>query len=490
MKQHWKFVVKACIFLSILGLLLNIYFHIITPQFLYDDSWPTTATYLGFYEMEKNSIDVLFFGSSHSAAAFIPQEIYNQYGIRSYNLSCEQQNMITSYYWLKEALRFQNPKVVVLDCLMLFDYKTQEPLNSVEACTRKAFDYMKWSLVKIEAVHTIGKEDENQSEISYYMPNIRYHSRWTGLTANDFKKNNEHYELKGFAPQFHCSGEEEDHFFLKGSTGEMEKTNDLMEKYFDKFVQLCKDNQMELLFVKTPYHDETIQKYNTIEAYAAEHGLCFIDMNEQAVYKETGLAAGEDMGDSAHSNIWGAKKMSAYIGNILSQGYHIESRQDEQWEKTKKYYEHVLEDGELIKSKNIDEYLCKLYAGLDRYDIFVSVKGDASAELRDSTIENMKMLGLEATLKDLYEGSYIAVISDQEVIERVDLKCIEKTGAIEKGLIPYYLMSAGYVSGNASSIKIYDQEYSLNREGLNFVIYSRESKKVIDSKAFNTSIFN
>lgn len=490
MRRHWKFAAKVCIFLCILWLLLYTYFHIITPKFLYNDSWPTTTTYLGFYEMEKNSIDVLFFGSSHCAAAFIPQEIYDKYGIRSYNLSCEQQNMITSYYWLKEALRFQKPKAVVLDCLMLFDYKTQEPLNSVEACTRKAFDPMKWSSVKVEAVHTIGKEDENQSEISYYLPNIRYHSRWMDLSSNDFTKGNKHYELKGFAPQYQCGGGSELNLFLEESTKETEKTNELMQKYFDEFVRLCKENQIECLLVKTPYHAESVQKYNTIKAYASKWGLLFEDMNEQTVWDKIGLAAEEDMSDSAHSNIWGARKMSVYVGDILSQVYHIESVLDEQWEKTGEYYQHTLEDGELIKTVDIDEYLDRLYAHRDRYDIFISVKGDASGGIQDSTIENLKKLGLEAAFWNLYESSYAAVISGQEIVERMDLQCIERTGSIGGGTVPYFLMSAGRASGDTSSVKIYNQEYSLNGEGLNFVVYSRECEKVVDSKTFNASILN
>lgn len=65
--------------------------------------------------MQKDTVDVLFLGSSHGVTSFLPQELYNQYGITGYNLGCEQQGMVTSYYWLKEALRYQSPKAVVLD---------------------------------------------------------------------------------------------------------------------------------------------------------------------------------------------------------------------------------------------------------------------------------------------------------------------------------------------------------------------------------------
>ena len=62
------------------------------------------------------------------------------YGITSYNLGCERQNLITSYYWLKEALRCQSPKAVVLDSYFLFQYEEKDSQNLSEPYVRKALD--------------------------------------------------------------------------------------------------------------------------------------------------------------------------------------------------------------------------------------------------------------------------------------------------------------------------------------------------------------
>lgn len=128
MKHLKKLLIKAIIFVMLSSgtvLFLN---QVLTPKYFYNNTWPTTSTYLGFYKMERNTVDVLFFGSSHAASSFSPQILYDRYGITSYNLGCEQQNLITSYYWLKEALRFQKPKAIVLDCYILF-HTTKEKLS-------------------------------------------------------------------------------------------------------------------------------------------------------------------------------------------------------------------------------------------------------------------------------------------------------------------------------------------------------------------------
>lgn len=189
MTEKYSFGKRAAIFCMILVVILYNINKILTPKYLYQDIWPTTATYTEFYKLEENSVDVFFLGSSNAAAGFIPQELYNNYGITSYNLGCEQQNMLISYYWLEEALKTQSPEVVILDCLMLFPFGEAGALNSGEECTRKALDYMKFGKAKSEAVDAICQLDESLSKESFYLTNIRYHSRWKQLTEKDFMMN-------------------------------------------------------------------------------------------------------------------------------------------------------------------------------------------------------------------------------------------------------------------------------------------------------------
>ena len=118
MKKHIMGFVRSILFLAILFTSLFYINTMLRPKYTpKNSSWPTSG-YYQFYKMREHSVDVLFLGSSVTVNAFSPQEIYNKYGIRSYNLGSEQQSPICSYYWLKEALRFQKPQVVLLDTLI------------------------------------------------------------------------------------------------------------------------------------------------------------------------------------------------------------------------------------------------------------------------------------------------------------------------------------------------------------------------------------
>ena len=103
------FIMKSGIFLLILFFTLLLLTWVFLPKNTFNSEWHETSATVNFYRMEKNSIDVLFLGSSYCMSTFSPQEIYNQYGLRSYNLGTQQQSLLVSYYWLKEALRYQHP---------------------------------------------------------------------------------------------------------------------------------------------------------------------------------------------------------------------------------------------------------------------------------------------------------------------------------------------------------------------------------------------
>ncbi len=346
MKKYWKFAARCIIFVCILCMCIKYIYQIIVPKFFMDSTWPTTSTYLGFYKIEENTTDVLFFGSSHAASFFIPQELYNNYGITSYNLGCEQQNLLTSYFWLKEALKYQHPEAVVLECYILFTYMGNEVLNTAESCTRKAFDYMKWSEVKAEAVKTICSLDEKQSLQSYYFPNIRYHTRWTGLTENDFKLDEmgNHYELKGYAPLVAAGGLEDFVPFeaLTEAPGDGTAIVPLMEEYLIKITELCKQENIPLILVKNPSTQGTAQKNYIIQKYADKHGLLYVDFNERSLYEKINYDFKADNLDSGHGNIWGAVKVTNYIGEVLRERFGIVGKKDKQWEETREYYSEQL----------------------------------------------------------------------------------------------------------------------------------------------------
>lgn len=487
MKRHGKYLVKGIIFTVILVVLIHFTNRLLIPKYYFTNMWPTTSVFGGLYQMERDSIDVLFLGSSVAEAQFIPQILYNDYGIRSYNLACEQQNLVTSYYWLKEALRFQKPKAVIVDTYMLFPINNYEPLNSEESCTRKAMDSMRWSSVKWDAVHDICYYDPKQSLMSYYFPNIRYHTRWSSLSEEDFTfiKMENHYELKGYAP---LAGRLNNFDFLPFSASdskEREEMVPLMREYLDRIVELCDENDMTLILVKTPTAREDIAKYNTLNDYAAEKNVVFWDFNEETYYNDCGFDFAQDMNDDVHANIWGAEKLSHYMAAILYNDYGITGGDyGEQWMDTDKYYQNVYQDCELTQITDLNKYIDAI--NQDRYTTLIAIMGRWESFLTKENKEYFNKLGIQMNYEDGF--SYYAVIQDGKAEEKGSNEKLSYRGSTRDQLTDYEIVSMGYKSGFACSIKIDNVEYAKNTYGINIVVYNNETMKVADSIGFNGEI--
>lgn len=486
MRKHMGLVLKSGAFLLILAFIMLPLTWIFLPKTYFSDEWSNTSTIVNFYRMEKDSIDVLFMGSSHCISAFSPQELYDRYGLRSYNLGTEQQSLLVSYYWLKEALRYQHPKAVVLDTYICFPY-LDTPLNTREAAVRYAIDPMRWSPVKIEAIAAICAYDAEQTAISYYYPLNRFHERWTSLDEDDFNfaERLSHGEMKGYA-LLQGSGENELYQpFEPDPSAAPAEMVPLMQEYLDKIASLCEENDIELILVKTPALASGAARYNCMHAYAGEHGLAYYDFNESGLYRETNYQFSVDNRDRDHPNYLGAEKVSDKMGEILTGERHqIPAVYDEQWEQSRAFYERSVQNAKLCGITEAAAYL----QAVDRSAccIFIAAKDDALAFMNDRIAGALQQLGLSADLRGKYGYSYYAVISPEGILEDCAEQQLAASGTFCGGRCTYRISSAGSIVGSGCSILIDDTEYAKMNSGLNIVVYDLVYRKVIDSVCFDT----
>ena len=318
-------------------------FHTLTEIVRWKDysyqTWPNSATVSGFYKMKKHSVDVLFFGSSQGVTAFNPQVLYDEYKIRSYNLSTEQQSLVISYYLLEEALKYQKPSAVILDVWMC--YGNQNPLNSAESCVRKVIDEMKWSPLKIKAINEICRLDPNLKKISFYFLNVRYHDRWKRLAKTDFeyRQLNRPFLMKGYAAEsvpWRTDAPEPLHISETLEPASMQAN---MQVYLEKIVNACKENNISLLLVKTPNLGWNLKQHFSMKKFTDECNITFYDFNINDLYDRTGYDYAKD-GDS-HLDNSGAHKVTTMLGNILLEDYSIPQKEDSQWEDSRDFAQDI-----------------------------------------------------------------------------------------------------------------------------------------------------
>lgn len=302
--------------------------------------YPNSATVSGFYKMKKNTIDIIFLGSSHGVHAFDPQVLYDKYGLCSYNLSTEQQSLVISYFLLEEALKYQKPSAIILDSLMCFKHK-EYPMNSKETCIRKVIDQMKFSQLKVRAINEICNIDPTLMKSSFYMLNLRYHERWKSLSKTDFyfKQLNKPFLMKGFSP-IDFPWKNKTYSPLKTPNKQKSAIMQInMELYLNKIVDLCKEKEIPLLLVKTPYLKWDYAKHKCMQSFADKKMLNFYDFNTEELYALSNYDYSKD--GYHHIGNSGAYKVSSTLGEILVSDYHVPAHFDEQWEESREFAQSI-----------------------------------------------------------------------------------------------------------------------------------------------------
>ncbi|HOC08546.1 MAG TPA: SGNH/GDSL hydrolase family protein [Bacillota bacterium] len=288
-----------------------------------------------YYSEDKNH-DVIFIGDCEVYESFSPITLWEHYGITSYIRGSAQQLIWQSYYLLEETLKYEKPEVVVFNVLaMKYDQPQKETYN------RMTLDGMRMSLSKLKAIRASMMEDEKFVE--YIFPLLRYHSRWSELTAEDFRYmfrkdklfHNGYYMRVDVRPV---------QTVPKGRKLADYRFGERAYYYLDRMVELCKENDIELVLIKAPslypywYDEWEVQ----MEEYAAKHGLLYINFLE--LIDEVGIDFSKDTYDAGlHLNVTGAEKMSIYFGKILRDTYRLKDRRDDPelsrlWQQKAEFY--------------------------------------------------------------------------------------------------------------------------------------------------------
>ncbi len=306
----WKMLLKPVAFLVCFCLLFSGAQNLLCRKET-EGTWNSTSKIAGFYNAPENEFDVIFFGSSNTYCSFNPLVLWAERGIKSYVFATQNQPMWATYYYMRDAFKRQKPKVAVLDVLML----TKHTEYYDDGVNYSFADDMPFSLDKLRLVQAAAPWG---SRFDLLFNFTKYHSRWNELEEKDytFRRWEERDPLKGYVLLEETFSGAIQHD-VSGVTAEAA----LYEKnvaYFEKIVELCKEEGVELMLVKTPNNKTTAQEahYRVIRQLAAEKGLELIDYNQY--YPEIGLDLATDFYDKSHLNYRGAEKFTRFFAQNLT----------------------------------------------------------------------------------------------------------------------------------------------------------------------------
>lgn len=450
------------------------------PKFFTSWNCPL-ATHEGFYGLKENTVDVLTLGSSYSFCSIDPQYLYDQKHIRGFDLGSGNQSVMLSYFWLKEALRSQSPKAVLLEADLCWK-RVDTPYNMKEADVRRSIDYMHVSPVKFEAIKAYSEMDDTMTLSSLLFPIIRYHDRWKEFDEDDFvwSEPSRRSELKGFYAQATLNKKEGYVPYSKEDRTETVEMDPVSVEYLEKILSICRDNDIHLILYRSPaFYQDPLNESAALEEWAAANNVSFYDFNEESLYNTIDYNYDQDAGDYRHCNIYGARKITDFMGNLLTQ-LGVSPVEDEQWEDSRERYQQEIKDITLSHITDTDQFIEAI--GDEDYTVFVSSKGGIDEQYLSVVQKLVQSLGIDPSDVVNTSSSLGAVVEQGKVMffETGD-EIIKEEGTFRGGKSRYRLQCSNSENTKTSEIIIDNVNQSWDREGLNVVVYENRKRAVIDT---------
>lgn len=268
-------------------------------------------------QMDDETLDVVFVGSSHIGRNVDNKQLWMEHGIPSYDLWAGMQPIWNSYYYLKEALTSQQPKLAVVDvflCGTSLDYSTK-------VVAMKNITTMPFSRDKLEAAFVSFEKWQDAVEALWGMP--YYHYRYDELTADDLA--GRYGWDDEIIPTVHQTNDVvySLNFPDYASITETLPLSEKNETYLRKIIDLCKVKNVPLLLLVAPYEatEEECMRFNTIEQIAKEEGVpC---LNYLKIWQEEGIDPQSHFYDIGHFNGAGIQRFTASLGDYLVENYDL-----------------------------------------------------------------------------------------------------------------------------------------------------------------------
>ena len=275
----------------LLGLLLLLYF---TSALFQPKNNTITAgmedlTANGILGEPEQTIDALFLTDSVGYCSIIPLQIWKDYGITSYVCGTPSQPLYYSIEFLEKALRKQSPKVVVLETMTFFT--------------------------------KFGVQDVAKNKIEQLFPIFRYHDRWKTpekfLTEGMTLEANYNYIIADRGYRYFTTVDYPLNNGIYQMVEEVAVISNECREAIIKIKEICDENGAQLVFMGLPNACTwKPERYNAVAYLAMDLDVPYFEMNFMREEVPIDWYA-ESFDAGEHLNVWGAQKVTAFLGEYL-----------------------------------------------------------------------------------------------------------------------------------------------------------------------------
>lgn len=270
------------------------------------------ATWDSFLCEEKDSIDVMFFGSSIVYCDVVPAVYWDTSGLTAYvNAGPEQTLPITAEY-IRQSLKTQSPKAIFVECSGLC-------FHQYEDFTKVNIGQMPWGIPRLRATFS---DAEPELIGGLLFPMIFYHDRWSTLTREDFAPDSPD-PFAGYTRVDHNDKADMTCETFTVAPGDWARNFAALEE----IAALCQEKGISLVLYRAPIELISNEDWNKVQTrFDGMAGIWCLNCVEKQ--DEIGADFPADWFDGQHYNYAGAEKFSVFLADWTKQTLSISPRTD------------------------------------------------------------------------------------------------------------------------------------------------------------------
>ena len=225
-----------------------------------------------FYDFtKKNDLDILLIGNSHLYTGINPKNLSCALGVNAFILASPGTRVIDHYYSLEEAIKVSKPKLVIIETYGIKEHEVFQLKKGPLSDQFKSFSARRDFSLKLKstpylfsAKHYPYAWSNTLRNHDFIFNNYKQISNNIQLSKKRKKKQQKLY--LGRYVRFQTGVEDSvlNLYNTKGSpvNGADFKTNNITTIYINKIIGLCKENNIQLMFLTLPMYNKHIENYS------------------------------------------------------------------------------------------------------------------------------------------------------------------------------------------------------------------------------------
>ena len=306
-KKKIRFALRVICFLVLASAILSYATYVLTPKYDYG-----ICSMTNLYNQPENSVDVLVVGTSMAYAGINTNVLWSEYGIAAYNLCSAEQPFWVSYYTLREALKTQSPKLILLDA--------KPAIYTVDYSKRGRTILSTYGIRGLENRFgaMLACVENGEDTLGYLLALPEVHSNYAKVTTEDFvfppDNGGRGSSWKGYIESEGTENHQRPSVVWNDTKRNI---NAKEEEYVRMIFELANEEGIPLMLIGLPNPDYAHDHmyYNALWDIAEEYGIYGINYNDPNL--RFGLRYSTDFSDWQHLNVKGSVTFSEKLGMDL-----------------------------------------------------------------------------------------------------------------------------------------------------------------------------